>query len=281
MYDKSKVVDRKEELIQEQEEIIRQREEDLQALLDQISHRDDTIRTLRDLVRNRDERLKEKDDILKDLRDGCEEKQEEIHFLHEEMEKMGSTLKDKDETISEQENKLAEFSEEKQSDIQTENIRLKGDLESIVGNLEQMHTDKGTLETELEKAKHALSEAMVLWDKDRSSLGSELATARERIALLEATVNKKDTQVIATLRKETHRLLDEKGRLANEARTFRIESEANIRTLKHEKLKLQEELTQKIRHLTQEMTQNDQMTNELERLRAQVNILLISFKKIY
>ncbi|KAJ8322162.1 hypothetical protein KUTeg_000633 [Tegillarca granosa] len=272
VYDKSKVVDRKEELIQEQEEIIRQREEDLQALLDQISHRDDTIRTLRELVRNRDERLKEKDDILKDLRDGCEEKQEEIHFLHEEIEKMGSTIKDKDDTITEQENKLAEYSEEKQSDIQTENIRLKGDLESIVGNLEQMHTDKGTLQTELDKAKHALSEAMVLWDKDRTSLGADLATAREKIALLEATVNKKDTQVIATLRKETHKLLEEKGRLVNESRTFRIESEANIRTLKHEKLKLQEELTQKIRHLTQEMTQNDQMTNELERLRAQEEI---------
>lgn len=44
-------------------------------------------------------------------------------------------------------------------------------------------------------------------------------------------------------------------------------------TLKCEKLKLQDELTQKIRQLTAEMTSNDKMKEELDRLRAQVSML--------
>nr|XP_034302400.1 myosin-9-like [Crassostrea gigas] len=45
-----------------------------------------------------------------------------------------------------------------------------------------------------------------------------------------------------------------------------------MRTLKCVKLKLQDELTQKIRQLTAEMTSNDKMKEELDRLRAQEDV---------
>ena len=51
---------------------------------------------------------------------------------------------------------------------------------------------------------------------------------------------------------------------------MKVEHDANIRTLKNEKLKLQDELTQTIRQLTNEMSNNDKMSADLERLKNQV-----------
>ncbi|KAL3891792.1 hypothetical protein ACJMK2_004039 [Sinanodonta woodiana] len=76
-------------------------------------------------------------------------------------------------------------------------------------------------------------------------------------------------QAVALLRKETHHILEQKERLANELRMARIQSDADIRQLKSEKFKLQQELTSKIRMLTKEITDNDKMSDELNQLRRQ------------
>ena len=266
----TEVVKRKDEIISEQEDIIKHREEDLQSLLDQISSRDNDIRDLREKISLRDERLKEKDDILKSVNETLESKLEEINFLNTELSDMSEKIKEQTEENKELDRKLSDCSNVTKADWETENERLKEGLDDMANNLGKLHTDNNTLQVELEKAKQALSEAMVLWNKDRSELEVAYNVAQEKLRIFEETAEKKESQIVAVLRKETHKLLQSKEKLVTDFRVTKIENEANMRTLKNEKLKLQDELTQKIRQLTSEMTSNDRMSQELERLKAQV-----------
>ncbi|XP_033727449.1 myosin-16-like isoform X2 [Pecten maximus] len=270
--DKVSVVFRKEEILQEHEEIIRQREEDMQSMLDQISQKDEELRELRESLRTRDERLREKDVVLETVNTNVSDKEREINYFNDELTEMQGTIDKKDKEISVLEERISEIGSVTQSDIKTENIRLKRDLDSLATNLGKLHTDNSTLQSELEKAKQALSEAMVLWNKDRSTLEAELNIVREKLHMYQSTLDKNEPQVVATLRKETHRILEQKEKISADYRVLRVENDANIRTLKKEKYKLQEELTQKIRQLTAEMGTNDKNSQELDRLRAQEDI---------
>ncbi|KAL5014691.1 hypothetical protein ScPMuIL_008961 [Solemya velum] len=271
--EKQNIIIRKEELIAEQEDIIKQREDDMQQLFDQISHRDTSIRDISVTIRTRDERLKEKDDIIQNLNKCIDEKHEEIHNMESEFRETSMSLEEKEERILELEKKITELQEKsKHSELQVENTRLKADIENLLVNMEKLHNDNKTLQTEVEKSKNALSQAMMLWDKDRSSLHADLNMAQEKVRMLEITVEKKDTAIISTLRKETHNLLDQKERQANEIRILRIDHESEKRGLKNEIMNLQDELTQKIRILAQEITSNDKMSSELEKLRGQEEI---------
>lgn len=269
--DKVSVIERKDEIIQEHEDIIKQREDDLQQLLDQISQRDSSIRELRDNLRNRDERLKEKDEILQNMNLGTDEKQEEINYLTSEMSDSESQIKEKDEKIKNLEQKVDKYEKKnKDSNVQIENDRLNRELEDMAFSIGKVHTDNNTLQVEMEKTKQALSEAMVLWNKDRSTLGQELTVAREKVAMFESCLNKKESQAAQLLRKEAHKYLEQKEKLQHELRVSKVEHDANMRTLKNEKQKLQDELTQTIRQLTSEMSNNDKMSADLERLKCQV-----------
>ncbi|XP_021343411.1 golgin subfamily A member 4-like isoform X2 [Mizuhopecten yessoensis] len=270
--DKVSVVFRKEEILQEREEIIRQREEDMQSMLDQISQKDDELRELRENLRSRDECLREKDVVLESVNTDVTDKEREINYFNDELTALQGTLDKKDQEISILEERITEIGSVKQSDLKTENIRQKGDLESLATNLGKLHVDNSTLQSDLEKAKQALSEAMVLWNKDRSNLEAELNIVREKLHLYQSTLDKNEPQVVATLRKEAHKILEQKEKVSGDYRVLRVENDANIRTLKNEKYKLQEELTQKIRQLTAEMTTNDKNSQELDRLRAQEDI---------
>jgi chromosome segregation ATPase len=269
--EKVSVIERKDEIIQEHEDIIKQREDDLQQLLDQISQRDSSIRELRDSLRNRDERLKEKDEILQNMNLGTDEKQEEINYLTSEMSDSESQIKEKDEKIKNLEEKVEKYEKKnKDSNVQIENDRLNRELEDMAFSIGKVHTDNNTLQVEMEKTKQALSEAMVLWNKDRSTLGQELTVAREKVAMFEACLDKKENQAAQLLRKEAHKYLEQKEKLQHELRVSKVEHDANMRTLKIEKQKLQDELTQTIRQLTSEMSNNDKMSADLERLKCQV-----------
>ncbi|KAK3610093.1 hypothetical protein CHS0354_032188 [Potamilus streckersoni] len=267
--EKESLIKRKEEIIQEQEDIIKQREDDMQSLLDQISQREKAIRELNETLRSRDERLKEKDDILQKLNTGLDEKTEELHFLEDEIKNMSAKSKENMELISRLKETLSKNDSDKKTEIETENIRLNSDIENLMTNIEKMHSDNFTLQTELDKSKQALSEAMLMWDRDRSTLSAELNIAREKCRIFESTAGKKESQAVSLLRKETHHILEQKERLANELRMARIQSDADMRQLKSERFKLQQELTSKIRMLTKEITDNDKMSDELNQLRRQ------------
>ncbi|CAC5380446.1 unnamed protein product [Mytilus coruscus] len=271
--EKQSILDRKDDIIQEHVDIIKQREDDLQQLLDQISQRDNNIRELRESVRNRDERLKEKDEILQNLNNGTDEKQEEINFLNSEMSENVSQIKEKDEKLKELAERIESYeNNSKESDVQIENERLKRELEDMAYSIGKVHTDNNTLQNEMEKTKQALSEAMVLWNKDRSTLGQELTVAREKLSIYEASIDKKESQAAQMMRKETHKCLEQREKLQHELRILKVEHDANIRTLKNEKIKLQDELTQTIRQLTTEMSNNDKMASDLERLKNQEEV---------
>ncbi|VDI00770.1 Hypothetical predicted protein [Mytilus galloprovincialis] len=271
--EKQSMLDRKDDIIQEHVDIIKQREDDLQQLLDQISQRDNNIRELRESVRSRDDRLKEKDEILQSLNNGTDEKQEEINFLNSEMSDNISQIKEKDEKLKELTERIENYeNNKKESNIQIENERLKLELEDMAYSIGKVHTDNNTLQTEMEKTKQALSEAMVLWNKDRSTLGQELTVAREKLSIYEASIDKKESQAAQMMRKETHKCLEQREKLQHELRILKVEHDANIRTLKNEKLKLQDELTQTIRQLTTEMSNNDKMASDLERLKNQEEV---------
>ncbi|KAK3088191.1 hypothetical protein FSP39_015959 [Pinctada imbricata] len=268
----SEVVKRKDEIINEQEEIIRQREADLQSLLDQISSRDSDIKDLREKMKKHDEQLKIKEDIVKTLTESVEAKEEEISFLNTELAEMNEKIKVQSEEYKELDRKLSEGSNVTKTEWETENVRLKQELDDLATNMGKLHTDNNTLQVELEKAKQALSEAMVLWNKDRSELEVAHNVAQEKLRIFEEGSGKNEGQIVALLRKETHKLLQSKEKLATDYRVMKVEHEANMRTLKNEKMKLQDELTQKIRQLTAEMTSNDRMSQELDRLKHQEEI---------
>ena len=272
----SDILKRKEEIINEQEEIIKHREEDLQSLLDQISHRDNEIRGLREKLQPINEKLKDKEEIINSLRDIIESKQEEINYQSEEISELNETIELKQNEIDDLKGNTKTQNVTK-AEWEQDNKQLKSDLETMASNLGKLHTDNFSLQEELEKTKQALSEAMVLWNKDRSQIEIAYNVATEKLRMYEETAAKKESQIVALLRKETHKLLESKEKISTEFRVTKIENEANMRTLKSEKLKLQDELTQKIRQLTAEMTSNDKMKEELDRLRAQVSILNCKF----
>lgn len=273
--EKQTVIERKDEIIQEHEDIIKQREDDMQQLLDQISQKDNDIRELNESIRSRDERLKEKDEILQHLNMGSDEQQEEINYLTNEMTDNATQIKAKEEKIKELEERLADYEDKsKESNVQQENERLKRELEDMAFSIGKVHTDNNTLQSEMEKTKQALSEAMVLWNKDRSTLGQELSVTREKITMYESTADKKESQAAQLLRKEAHKYLEMKEKLQHDIRIMKVEHDANIRTLKNEKLKLQDELTITIRQLTTEMSNNDKMASDLERLKNQVRVVV-------
>ncbi|XP_045180255.2 golgin subfamily B member 1-like [Mercenaria mercenaria] len=270
--EKSAQIARKEELIQEQEEIIRQREEDLQSLFDQISQREKTIKELTESLRIREEQLKEKDNLLQQLSSNIEEKSEELHYLEEEVHEAVLQRKQSETKIAELQNKIEETLKGEKSELETENERLQSDIENLMGNITELHTDKVTLQNELDKAKHALSEAMLMWERDRSSLGTELSIVREKMRLMQETAEKKESQALQLLRKEVHAILETREKLAHELRLNKMEHENTVRILKTEKYKLTDELTSKIRMLTHEMNNNDKMSDELTKLRGQDDI---------
>lgn len=268
----SDILKRKEEIINEQEEIIKQREEDLQSLLDQISQRDNDIRDLREKVHPINEKLKDKEEIINSFKDIIDSKQDEINYQSEEISELNETIELKQNEIDELKGNTKTQNVTK-AEWEQDNKQLKNDLESMASNLGKLHTDNCTLQEELEKTKQALSEAMVLWNKDRSQIEIAYNVAKEKLRMYEETAAKKESQIVGLLRKETHKLLESKEKISTEFRVTKIEHEANMRTLKCEKLKLQDELTQKIRQLTAKMTSNDKMKEELDRLRAQVSML--------
>ena len=222
-------------------------------------------------IRLRDDRLKEKDDILQKLNSNLEEKIEELHYLEEEVQDSTIKRKESETLIAEMQEQIADSQKGDKTDIENENDRLHSDIDNLMINITELHGDKMTLQTELDKAKHALSEAMLMWDRDRSTLGCELNIAREKVRMHEVTAHKSDSKAIGTLRKEVHNILEVKEKLANELRINRMEHDNNVRILQAEKFKLTEELTSKIRMLTKEMSDNDKMSNELFSLRGQVS----------
>ena len=227
-------------------------------------------KNLSETIRLRDDRLKEKDDILQKLNANLEEKIEELHYLEEEVQDSTIKRKESETLIAEMQEQIAEAQKGDKTEIENENDRLHSDIDNLMTNITELHGDKMTLQNELDKAKHALSEAMLMWDRDRSTLGAELNIAREKVRMHEATANKSDSKAIATLRKEVHNILEVKEKLANELRINRMEHDNNVRILQAEKFKLTEELTSKIRMLTKEMSDNDKMSDELSCLRGQV-----------
>ena len=64
----------------------------------------------------------------------------------------------------------------------------------------------------------ALSEAMLMWERDRSSLGWQLSASQEKLRLYEATAEKKESVAIQTLRKEVHNILETREKLVHELR---------------------------------------------------------------
>lgn len=264
-------ITRKEELIQEQEDIIRQREEDLQSLFDQISQREKTIKDLTESVRVRDEKIREKDEQLRQLSSNIEEKSEELHYLEEEVHEAVLQRKQSESKIAELQSQIEHTLKGEKSELETENERLQSDVENLMGNITELHGDKVTLQNELDKAKHALSEAMLMWERDRSSLGTDLNIAREKLQLMEETAEKRESHALQLLRKEVHAILETREKLAHELRLNKMEHENTVRILKTEKCKLTDELTSKIRMLTHEMNNNDKMAEELNKLRGQVS----------
>lgn len=85
----------------------------------------------------------------------------------------------------------------------------------MASNLGKLHTDNCTLQEELEKTKQALSEAMVLWNKDRSQIEIAYNVAKEKLRMYEETAAKKESQIVGLLRKETHKLLESKEKNFN------------------------------------------------------------------
>ncbi|KAL4217860.1 hypothetical protein ACF0H5_022599 [Mactra antiquata] len=270
--DKTAQITRKDELIQEQEDIIRQREEDLQSLFDQISQREKTIKELTENIRVRDERIREKENALKQLVSSIEEKNEELHYLEEEVQESVLKRKESESMIAELQTKIEETLKVEKTEIETENERLQSDVENLMGNITELHADKTTLQNELEKAKHALSEAMLMWERDRSTLGAELNVTKEKMRLMEETAEKKESQALQMLRREVHSIIESREKLGHELRLNKMEHENTVRILKTEKFKLTEELTSKIRMLTHEMNNNDKMSDELTKLRGQDDI---------
>ncbi|XP_052250522.1 myosin-11-like isoform X2 [Dreissena polymorpha] len=270
--DKTNQIARKEELIQEQEDIIRQREEDMQELFDKISQRERTIKELKEAVAEREERIKEKDEQLHKLSSHLEEKTEELHFLEEEVQEAVLKRKESESTIAELELKIEETLKSEKNEIETENERLQSDVDNLMSNLSELHQDKQTLQNELDKAKQALSEAMLMWERDRSYLGTQLNITNEKLRLYESTAEKKDSHAIQTLRREVHAILETREKLVHELKLQKMEHDNTVRILKTEKFKLTEELTSKIRMLTHEMTNNDKMSDELVKLRGQDEI---------
>ena len=215
--------------------------------------------------------MKEKDEILEKLNANLEEKIEELHYLEEEVQDSTLKRKESETLIAEMQEQIQESQKGDKSEMENENDRLHADIDNLMVNITELHGDKMTLQNELDKAKHALSEAMLMWDRDRSTLGAELNIAREKVRMHEITANKSDSKAISTLRKEVHNILEIKEKLANELRITRMEHDNNVRILQAEKFKLTEELTSKIRMLTKEMSDNDKMSDELFTLRGQVS----------
>lgn len=212
--------------------------------------------------------------MLKQLSTNIEEKSEELHYLEEEVHEAVLKRKQSETRIAELQNKIDETLKGEKSELETENERLQSDVENLMGNITELHTDKVTLQNELDKAKHALSEAMLMWERDRSSLGKELNIAREKMSLMLETAEKKESQALQILRKEVHAILETREKLAHELRLNKMEHENTVRILKTEKYKLTDELTSKIRMLTHEMNNNDKMSDELTKLRGQVSKII-------
>lgn len=209
--------------------------------------------------------------MMKQLNTSIEEKNEELHFMEEEMQEAVLKRKESETTIAELKDKIEESLKADKTEIEMENQRLQSDVENLMGNIAELHGDKVTLQNELDKAKQALSEAMIMWDRDRSSMGTQLNIAVEKMRLFEETAKKKDPDAIQVLRKEVHAILETREKLAHELRLNKIEHDNTVRILKTDKFKLTEELTSKIRMLAHEMSNNDKMSDELSKLRGQVS----------
>lgn len=209
--------------------------------------------------------------MMKQLNTSIDEKNEELHFMEEEMQEAVLKRKESETTIAELKDKIEESLKADKTEIEMENQRLQSDVENLMGNIAELHGDKVTLQNELDKAKQALSEAMIMWDRDRSSMGTQLNIAVEKMRLFEETAKKKDPDAIQLLRKEVHAILETREKLAHELRLNKIEHDNTVRILKTDKFKLTEELTSKIRMLAHEMSNNDKMSDELSKLRGQVS----------
>lgn len=207
---------------------------------------------------------------MRQLSSSIEEKNEELHYMEEEMQEAVLKRKESETTIAELKDKIEESMRADKTEVEMENQRLQSDVENLMGNISELHCEKVTLQNELDKAKQALSEAMMMWERDRSSLGTQLNIASEKLRMYEETSEKKDSETIQHLRREVHAILETREKLVHEFRLQKMEHDNTVRILKTEKFKLTEELTSKIRMLAHEMTNNDKMSDELSQLRGQV-----------
>lgn len=212
----------------------------------------------------------EKDEMMRQLSSSIEEKTEELHYMEEEMQEAVMKRKESETTIAELRDKIEESMKADKTEIEMENQRLQSDVENLMGNIAELHGDKVTLQNELDKAKQALSEAMLMWERDRSSLGTQLNITAEKLRMYEETSKKKESDAVQLLRREVHAILETREKLAHELRLNKMEHDNTVRILKTEKFKLTEELTSKIRMLAHEMSNNDKMSDELSKLRGQV-----------
>ena len=221
--------------------------------------------------------LSEKDEMMRQLTSSIDEKNDELHFMEEEMQDAVMRRKESETTIAELKDKIEESLKADKTELEMENQRLNSDVENLMTNIAELHGDKVTLQDELDKAKQALSEAMLMWERDRSTVGTQLNIANQKCQLYEDTSKKKDPEAIQTLRREVHAILESREKMGHEIRIQKMEHDNTVRVLKTEKFKLTEELTSKIRMLAHEMSNNDKMSDELSTLRGQVSALYYIF----
>ncbi|KAK6168105.1 hypothetical protein SNE40_021998 [Patella caerulea] len=273
--EKNSALNRREDFLHEQDDVIRQRDTDFQTLLNQVSQREETIKNLRENVRTRDERLKEKDGYIEKLNKNLEERQKESVTLQDEIKDTMASVKEKEVIIAILQQQISEScirDTGSETDIEKENARLKQALRSSQSELQKSRDEKDRLLGELEKSRKALNEAMLLWEKNRSGLQTDLNILMEKLRLYEINTTMDRNDIILNLKADTERYYKEKEKLACEIHNIRTEHDVDNSALKEQVVSLQVELTEKCQQLKEEVEIGTRLQQEVDRLTAQAEM---------
>ena len=275
--DKSCALARRDEIIQDQDDVIRQRDQQFQTLLDQISQRDENIREIRETVRTRDERLKEKDDMLCKLNSGIDGKQRDVTMLSEKLNDVIGQLSEKDAVISVLQQQISHNVHRDtggETDIEKENARLKEQIRTLQYDLQTAKAEKEACQGNLSKSKQALDEAMLLWDKDKTSMEMNLNIADEKLRIYETFPGMEKTEAAEALKSDAQTYFREKEEMARDLQHVRKEHETNVKEIKETNAKLQVEVTSLLKKVKVLEEEKAKLNAEVERLRPQVSSLI-------
>ncbi|XP_041360782.1 interaptin-like [Gigantopelta aegis] len=270
--EKSCALARRDEIIQDQDDVIRQRDQQFQTLLDQISQRDENIRELRETVRTRDERLREKDERLFKLNSSIDGNQRDITMLTDKLKDVTGQLSEKDAVVSVLQQQISHSVPRdtgSETDIEKENAGLKEQIRTLQYDLQTARVEKEVCQGHLAKSKHALEEAILMWEKDKSSMEMSLNIADEKMRIYETFPGMEKTEAAEAIRSDAQAYFKEKEELARDLQHARKEHETNVKETKEMNAKLQVEVTslsKKVKVLEEEKAK---LLSEIERLRPQ------------